>query len=75
MHGLENRLNISCPLGLAGRDLFNGSTSFVGCVHIIAWATTHSARPDERPCAAVRFLAASGRPWLRLLLVTPVLGN
>ncbi len=43
----------SCPLELGGCDLFNGSTSFVGCVHRFAWATAHSAGPDEGPCAAL----------------------
>ncbi len=50
----ENRLDKSCPLELDGRDLFNGTTSFVGCAHRIARATAHSAGPDEVPCAAFR---------------------
>ncbi len=47
MHGFENRLDKPCRLELDGGDLFHGTTNFVGCVHRIAWATAHSAGPDE----------------------------
>ncbi len=61
----ENRLDKSCQLELDGRDLFNGCTSFVGCVHRIACATAHSAGPDEGPCAAFRCFPASPLGILR----------
>ena len=58
----ENRLDKPCPLELDGGDLCNGSTSSVGCVHRIAWATAHSAALDEGPCAAFRCFRASHLP-------------
>ena len=35
--------------------MFNESTSSVGFVHRIAWATAHSAGPEEGTCADFRW--------------------